>query len=141
MATNSMSPNLWHLLFLLLHLRCCLVGCFTEKELAKGYFPKHIEVFEQRLHQGKPLTRGHIHKRLLGVDQASDLMEAEDPDKWAKKPTLVSYEHFTNALQCAENEPDFNEPSGAMSLMQMSPPSMETLYHVCVIAETRTCGR
>ena len=136
-----MSAKPWHvLLCVLLHLHWCFVDCFTEKELAKGYFPQQIEIFEQRRHKGKPLTRGHIHKRLLGVDQESDILESEDPDK-SKRPAPVSYQRFSDALQCADNEPDFNEPNGAMSLMQMAPPSVDTLSHICVLAETRTCGR
>ena len=143
MITSTISTKQWHVLLLyivfFLH-GYFVVDCFTEKELGKGYFPTKIESFEQRLHQGKPLTRGHIHKRLHGIHQESDILEAEDPDKW-NRTTLVSYQQFSDALQCADHEPDFNEPNGAISLMQMSPPSMDTLYHVCVHAETRFCGR
>ena len=46
---------------------------------------------------------------------------------------------FKRILQCAEQEPDLNEYTGVLSMLEQMPPSKETLHYACAWAESG-CG-
>ena len=93
-------------------------------QLGKSYFPESIPIFKVRHdRKGHELTRGDVHHKLQN--------KVDDSNKNS------TYQHFAHALQCAVHEPDFNDINGAINLLRMVPPSIESLEYCCTYAETR----
>ena len=106
-------------------------------QLGRGYFPESIPVFKVRKdRRGQEVTRGEVYQKLLTNEYESNL-DPFQPPKWLQTPKSSSYQHFANALQCAVHEPDFNNINGAIDLLRMVPPSIESLEYSCTYAETR----
>ena len=105
-------------------------------QLGKSYFPESIPIFKVRQdRKGHALIRGDIdHKLRTNVEESTNL------DPFKPPPKSNTYQHFANALQCAVHEPDFNDINGAIHLLRMVPPSIESLEYSCTYAETR-CNR
>ena len=99
-------------------------------QLGRGYFPESVPIFKVRHdRKGHEVTRGDVYHKLRSEESSThDLFQ---PSK------ISTYQQFTNALQCPVHEPDFNDINGAINLLRMVPPSIESLELVCTYAETR----
>ena len=90
-------------------------------------FPLFIPRYEVRRDaHNVTVTRGDVEKKLSNdidvIDFANDF-EMKNINKMKKR---VSYAQMESAYQCTNNKPDL-EASGALNLMRMAPPTINTV--------------
>jgi len=100
----------------------------------KHLYPTFIPEYEVRkdLHTNETVSRGRLH--LINYSQKNGRFPRTDEEQRKK---MVSFTDFQRHLQCASPEAELDGTRGGWSLLQMAPPTKQSLEQICAWTESK----